>query len=329
MKNLVSSGIRTPEPTRLSRVSPATPKCPYPRLPRKGGYPQLKGGLSPLCRIFRIHQHLPPGCQPRSPECSSNVLTPLYVLAGLFRTLRHLYQYLQQTPLLTRTWYLRRSCTPTGLLRERTLKDPDFPRHHTRSLPVKAAISHDDTRQPKWHQTTAYERFRAQYRIPVPNQYTMYTIPLCTIATNVHHTLDMQQVWLSLAVLRDVHMTRKCQQSSVPSLQRGQVSLTAGLYMDSCACSVYVPVMILALMKDFSVSLCEWKAECQTRAGRVTLRVSSDRNLSDDFTLASLYMWVFQCSRMRQSRSVFHVPSLGSSRAYVPEQEGCTLLAVL
>ena len=30
-------------------------------------------------------------------------------------------------------------------------------------------------------------------------------------------------------------------------------------------------------------------AERQTRAGRVTLRVSSDRNLSDDFTLASLY----------------------------------------
>ena len=51
------------------------------------GYPQTKGELSPLSRIFRRHQHLPPGCQPWSPECSTNVLTSLYVLAGLFRTL--------------------------------------------------------------------------------------------------------------------------------------------------------------------------------------------------------------------------------------------------
>ena len=34
--------------------------------------------------------------------------------------------------------------TYVRLLRERMLTDPDFPRHHTRSLPVKAAISHDD-----------------------------------------------------------------------------------------------------------------------------------------------------------------------------------------
>ena len=64
-KNPVSSGIPRSvlpdpgaHPTRLSRVSSDTPKRPYPRLPRKGGYPQLKGGLSPLCWIFRIHQHL-------------------------------------------------------------------------------------------------------------------------------------------------------------------------------------------------------------------------------------------------------------------------------
>ena len=113
----------------------------------------------------------------------------------------------------------------------------------------------------------------------------MRTIDKCLaqfIGVNVHHTPDMRQVWLS----SDVHTTRKCRIFSVPSPQRGQVSLMAGLHMNSCACSLYVPVMILhvALMKDFLVSLCE------TRAGRVTLRVSSDRNLSDDFTLASLYM---------------------------------------
>ena len=74
-------------PARLPRISLATPECPYARLPRKGGYPQTKGELSLLPRIFRRHQHLPLGCQPWSPECSTNVLTSLYVLAGLFRTL--------------------------------------------------------------------------------------------------------------------------------------------------------------------------------------------------------------------------------------------------
>ena len=74
-------------PARLPQVSPATPERLYARLPRKGGYPQTKGELSPLSQIFRRHQHLPLGCQPLSPECSTNVLTSLYVLAGLFRTL--------------------------------------------------------------------------------------------------------------------------------------------------------------------------------------------------------------------------------------------------
>ena len=74
-------------PSTTPRVSLATPERPYTRLPRKGGYPQTKGELSPLSRIFRRHQHLPLGCQPRSPECSTNVLTSLYVLAGLFQTL--------------------------------------------------------------------------------------------------------------------------------------------------------------------------------------------------------------------------------------------------
>ena len=55
-------------PARLPRVSLATPDR---HIPRKGWHPQLKGELSPLCRIFRRHQHLPFGCQPRSPECST------------------------------------------------------------------------------------------------------------------------------------------------------------------------------------------------------------------------------------------------------------------
>ena len=56
------------------------------RLPRKGGYPQTGGELSLLPRIFWTHQHLPLGCQPRSPECSTCLRQSLYDLAGLFRT---------------------------------------------------------------------------------------------------------------------------------------------------------------------------------------------------------------------------------------------------
>ena len=58
----------------------------YTRLPRKGGYPQTRGELSLLPRIFRRHQHLPLGCQLWSPECSTNVSKSLYDIAGLFRT---------------------------------------------------------------------------------------------------------------------------------------------------------------------------------------------------------------------------------------------------
>ena len=46
------------------------PRYVATRLPRKGGYPGTREGLSRLPRIFRRHQHPPFGCQPRSPECS-------------------------------------------------------------------------------------------------------------------------------------------------------------------------------------------------------------------------------------------------------------------
>ena len=39
---------------------------------------------------------------------------------------------------------LSHNSTYVRLLQERTLNDPDFPRHHTRSPPVNAAISHGD-----------------------------------------------------------------------------------------------------------------------------------------------------------------------------------------
>ena len=67
-------------------LSLAIPERLNIRLPRKGGYPQIREGLSLLPRIFRRHQHLPLGCQLRSPECSTLVRQSLYDLAGLFRT---------------------------------------------------------------------------------------------------------------------------------------------------------------------------------------------------------------------------------------------------
>ena len=73
-------------PARLPRVPLAIPERPYAHLPRKSGYPQTREELSLLPRIFRRHQHLPHGCQLWSPECSTNVLTSLYDLTGLFRT---------------------------------------------------------------------------------------------------------------------------------------------------------------------------------------------------------------------------------------------------
>ena len=53
--------------------------------PERAGIPKLEGGLSLLPRIFRRHQHLPLGCQPWSPECSTRFSQSLYDLAGLRR----------------------------------------------------------------------------------------------------------------------------------------------------------------------------------------------------------------------------------------------------
>ena len=73
-------------PTVPTGLPLAIPEWMTTRLPRKGGYPQTRGGLSLLPRIFRRHQHLPLGCQPRSPECSTHFSQSLFDLAGLFQT---------------------------------------------------------------------------------------------------------------------------------------------------------------------------------------------------------------------------------------------------
>ena len=86
---------------------------------------------------------------------------------------------------------LSHNSTYVRLLQERMLNNPDFPRHHMRSPPVKAGISHGDHETAKWHRITAYELFRAQYRIPVPNQYPMYTIP-CV------RSLHLYSIWTNI-----------------------------------------------------------------------------------------------------------------------------------
>ena len=79
-------GLRNPPGTVPTGFPLAIPERKTTRLPRKGGYPQTRGGLSLLPRIFRRHQHLPLGCQLRSPECSTRFSQSLCDLAGLFRT---------------------------------------------------------------------------------------------------------------------------------------------------------------------------------------------------------------------------------------------------
>ena len=65
-------GLRNPPstvPTVPTGLPLAIPEWISTSLPRKGGYPRTKGGLSLLPWIFWRHQHLPLGCQLRSPKC--------------------------------------------------------------------------------------------------------------------------------------------------------------------------------------------------------------------------------------------------------------------
>ena len=155
-------GLQNPPSTVPTGFLLAIPERNTTRLPRKRGYPQTRGGLSLLPRIFRRHQHLPLGCQPRSPECSTRFSQSLYDLAGLFRTLQ---ASLSDSPPLQ--WILslkthsslgktslRRSCAPSDYISLRQLCTQlrthaqlhDSSRHHRRPPLVKAAITHDDSR---------------------------------------------------------------------------------------------------------------------------------------------------------------------------------------
>ena len=77
---------------------------------------------------------------------------------------------------------LSHNSTHVRLLQERTLSDLDFPRHHRRPPPVKAAISHGDSRD-SLSDTESLPTNYFVHRIPIPNQYPMYTNPMCTITT--------------------------------------------------------------------------------------------------------------------------------------------------
>ena len=107
-------------------------------IPRKGGYPQTRGGLSLLPRIFHRHQHLSPGCQLWSPECSTRFSQSLYDLVGLFRTpfrtLLHYNGSFSSRPNPLQVFF--KNARPT----------PDSSCHHRRPPPVKVAITHGDSR---------------------------------------------------------------------------------------------------------------------------------------------------------------------------------------
>ena len=83
-----SPGFRNPPSTVPTGFPLAITKRKTTRIPRKSGFPKTRGALSLLPRIFRRHQHLPLGCQLRSPECSTRFSQFLCDLARLLWTMQ-------------------------------------------------------------------------------------------------------------------------------------------------------------------------------------------------------------------------------------------------
>ena len=111
-------------PTVPTGLPLAIPERMTTRLPRKGGYPQTRGGgLSLVPRIFRRHQHLPLGCQPRSLECSTRFSQSLYDLARLARTL---YASQPDSPMLKWVLSAKTHFSPGQAKSRRSCASPDY-----------------------------------------------------------------------------------------------------------------------------------------------------------------------------------------------------------
>ena len=113
-------------------------------------------------RTLQDSAGLPPGLY--SPNtCPSNKILGWYLLTSALTMCqnRNIRIYAQHTPNSARSHYITNSGIHIYLitsnnaslchnskyvrpLQERTLNNPDFPRHHRRAPPVKAAISHGD-----------------------------------------------------------------------------------------------------------------------------------------------------------------------------------------
>ena len=171
---------RTPESTQHGShwLSPGYSRTYDHTSTQKGWVSPTRGMLSLLPRIFRGHQHLPLGCQLRSPECSTRLRQSLCDLAGLFRTPQ---ASLRDSPPLICVLTTRPTphserliCAPSDYIslrqlyaQQRTLNNPDPP-----ASPQEAATSNF--------------LFRAQYSATIPNHHPKYTIPcMCTIATHI------------------------------------------------------------------------------------------------------------------------------------------------
>ena len=78
---------------------------------------------------------------------------------------------------------LSHNSTHVRLLQERTLNDPDFPRHHTRSPPVKVAISHGDHKTAKVTPNHCLQTVSCTIYNPRPQPISDVYYAMCTIAT--------------------------------------------------------------------------------------------------------------------------------------------------
>ena len=118
-------GLRNPPsmvPTVPTGLPLPIPEWMITRLPRKGGYPQTRGGLSLLPRIFWRHQHLPLGCHGHRnvPHDSVSHYTTSPDSSGLRRPPN-------RTPLCSNgSFPSRPTSLPDRLNRARSCASPDY-----------------------------------------------------------------------------------------------------------------------------------------------------------------------------------------------------------
>ena len=112
---------------------------------------------------------------------------------------------------------LSHSLTYVRLLQERTLNDPDFPRHHTRSPPVRRQSPMATTRQPSDTEslpTNCFVHNIESLSQPISDVY----YPMCMIATSVHNNV-------AELICESTHRT-------LPTLARSHYNINSGIHIN-------------------------------------------------------------------------------------------------